>query len=74
MPLWEYDAPENLHDELSSLEFAEAKEFSMSLYLFAARMMASYSKKPARVPRALIRNLRRIVNARDELLRSERED
>lgn len=73
MALWEYDAPESSHDELSSLEFAEAKELSVSLYLFAARLMASYSKKSARVPRALIRNLRRIVNARGELLRSERE-
>lgn len=46
----------------------------MSLYIFAARLMVSYSNKSARVPRALIRNLGRVVNARDELLRSERED
>lgn len=71
--LWEYDEPENSEDELSSLEFAEAKEFSVSLYIFAARLMSSYLNKSARVPRALIRNLGRIVNARDELLRSERE-
>ena len=67
--LSEYDDPE---DDFSATAFVQALAFFTALESFAARMMASHNAKSGRMPCALIAELKRAVDSRDEVLRQER--
>jgi hypothetical protein len=69
--LSEYDDPE---DEFSTVAFAQALAFSAALDRFVARMMESHNAKASRVSCALIADLKRAVDSRDEVLRQERRE